>query len=229
MDSLPMNPVDMAVIAIVLLSAFLAFTRGFVAEVVSIVTWIGSAVITLYALPHALPLAQTYIKHELLAYAAAAVGVFVVSLILLTMIGGQISNVVQASRLSAIDRSLGFAFGLAKGAVLVSVAYLFFAWLVPETEHPAWLTTARTEPFLRQGAQMIVSAVPESIRNEALSRSESLRQRTSVPVDLMKSSTPVPAAPKADTKESDKGYKPTERGAINQLIQQNAGSPAPAN
>lgn len=229
MDSLPMNPVDMAVIAIVLLSAFLAFTRGFVAEVVSIVTWVGSAVVTLYALPHALPIAQAYIKHDMLAYAAAAVAVFVVSLIILTMIGGQISNVVQQSRLSAIDRSLGFGFGLAKGAILVSVAYLFFSWLVPQAEFPGWLTAAKTEPWLRKGAETIVDAVPDSIRKEAATRSESLRQKAATAEDLSKLSTVVPAAPKSDAKETDKGYNKTERGAINQLIQQNAGSTAPAN
>lgn len=228
MDSLPMNPVDMAVIAIVLLSAFLAFTRGFVAEVVSIATWAGAAVITLYALPHALPIAQTYIKHDMLAYAAAAAGVFIVSLIILTMIGGQISNVVQQSRLSAIDRSLGFAFGLVKGAVLVSVAYLFFSWLVPEPEHPAWLTAAKTEPWLKKGAEMLVDAVPESIRKEAATRGESLRQKAATAEDLSRLSTPVPATPKSDAKATDKGYNKTERGAFDQLIQQNAGSTAPA-
>jgi len=229
MDSLPMNPVDMVVIAVILLSALLAFARGFVAEVVSIATWIGGAVITLYALPYALPIAQQYIKHEMLAYAAAAAVVFIVSVIILTVIGGQLSSVVQNSRLSAIDRSLGFAFGIFKGAVIVSVAFLFFAWLVPASEFPSWLTAARSEPFLRRGATMLIDVVPEGIRKEALARSETFRRGADAANDLSRLSTPVPALPKPDEENADKGYKRTERGAIDQLIQQNAGSSAPAN
>lgn len=225
MDSLPMNPVDMAVIAVILLAALLAFSRGFVAEVVSIITWVGAALATLYALPYALPIAQTYIKHEMLAYAAGGAAVFLVTLILLTVLGGQLSQVVQSSRLSAVDRSLGFAFGIAKGAVIVSVAYLFFAWLVPPAEHPAWLTQARALPFLQSGAAMLIDVVPEAVRKEALSRTQLLRDGATTVDDLTRLSTPVPAAPKTDALAPDQGYNKNERGAINQLFEQSAGRP----
>jgi membrane protein required for colicin V production len=227
MDKLPMNPVDMAVIAVFLLSALLALSRGFVAEVVTIVTWAGAALATLYAMPYALPIAQSYIKHEMLAYAAAGAAVFLVSLILLTLVGGQLSSLVQRSGLSAIDRSLGFLFGFVKAAAIVSVAYLFFSWLVPVPEHPAWLKEARSLPLLRAGATMIVDLVPENLRQEAINRTQLLRDKAQAADDLSRLATPVPAMPKADAAAGDHGYKQSERNALDQAIQQNVGtSPA---
>ena len=41
-----MNPIDIGVIAIIVLSAIFAFARGFVREALSIVAWVGAAVIT---------------------------------------------------------------------------------------------------------------------------------------------------------------------------------------
>lgn len=224
MEGLPINPVDAAVAGVVLLAALLAFTRGFAAEVVSIATWVGSAAAAIYGLPYSVPIAQTYIKHEMLAYAAGGAAVFVVSLILLNVLGGQVSGVVQRSRLSAVDRTLGFAFGVVKGLALVSIAYLFFAWLVPAPEHPTWLREAKSERIMRQGAAMILEALPAWIRDEAAKRTEILRDAAGAVSDLNRLSTPVPAAPKPG-EDADKGYGKSERGAINQLIQQNTAKP----
>ena len=35
------------------------------------------------------------------------------------------------SRIGALDRTLGFLFGLARGLLIVVVAFMFFSWLVP--------------------------------------------------------------------------------------------------
>ena len=43
------------------------------------------------------------------------------------------------SRIGALDRTLGFLFGLARGLLIVVVAYEFFIWLVPEKQRPDWI------------------------------------------------------------------------------------------
>ena len=42
------------------------------------------------------------------------------------------------SRIGALDRTLGFLFGLGRGLIIVVVAFLFFAWLVPADKQPDW-------------------------------------------------------------------------------------------
>ncbi|AWJ89873.1 colicin V production protein [Azospirillum baldaniorum] len=225
MDTFPINPADLAVIVVLLLSALLAFTRGMVAEVLSVAAWVGAALITLNALPHVLPIAQTYIHVEMAAYAASAVALFVVSLVVLTILGRVVSRGVQNSGLSALDRSLGFVFGLLKGAILASVAYLFFAWLVPNpAEHPAWLQSAKTRPMLVSGASMIYEVMPESLRKDGLGQMDMARERARQAVEakeaLDRLSTPVPGAPKTGgASQSDTGYKDRDRGDLERLIQ----------
>ncbi|CAO3374593.1 hypothetical protein [Azospirillum argentinense] len=225
MDTFPINPADLAVIVVLLLSALLAFTRGMVAEVLSVAAWVGAALITLNALPHVLPIAQTYIHVEMAAYAASAVALFVVSLVVLTILGRVVSRGVQNSGLSALDRSLGFVFGLLKGAILASVAYLFFAWLVPNpAEHPAWLQSAKTRPMLVSGAAMIYEVMPDSLRKDGLGQMDMARERARQAVEakeaLDRLSTPVPGAPKTGgASPSDTGYKDRDRGDLERLIQ----------
>ena len=225
MDTFPINPADLAVIVVLLLSALLAFTRGMVAEVLSVAAWVGAALITLNALPHVLPIAQNYIHVEMAAYAASAVALFVVSLVFLTILGRVVSRGVQNSGLSALDRSLGFVFGLLKGAILASVAYLFFAWLVPNpAEHPAWLQSAKTRPMLVSGAAMIYEVMPESLRKDGLGQMDMARERARQAVEakeaLDRLSTPVPGAPKTGgASPSDTGYKDRDRGDLERLIQ----------
>lgn len=225
MDTFPINPADLAVIVVLLLAALLAFTRGMVAEVLSVAAWVGAALITLNALPHVLPIAQTYIHVEMAAYAASAVALFVVSLVVLTILGRVVSRGVQNSGLSALDRSLGFVFGLLKGAILASVAYLFFAWLVPNpAEHPAWLQSAKTRPMLVSGASMIYEVMPESLRKDGLGQMDMARERARQAVEakeaLDRLSTPVPGAPKTGgASQSDTGYKDRDRGDLERLIQ----------
>lgn len=225
MDNLPINPADAVVIAVILLAALLAFTRGMVAEVLSVAAWGGAAVVTLFALPHVLPIVRQYVRVEMIAYAAASVGLFIVSMIVLTLIGRRLSRGVQNSALSALDRSLGFVFGLAKGAALVSVAYLFFIWLVPNpAEHPAWLQTAKTQPFLATGAATIYDFVPENLRKEGIGQIDMVRDKTRQAMEakaaLDRLATPVPGAPKTGAAtQPDTGYKERDRGDLERLIQ----------
>lgn len=224
MENFPINPADAAVFAVLLLAALLAFTRGMVAEVMSVVAWGGAAVITLYTLPFVLPVAQQYIKVEMIAYALSAVAIFIVALVALTLVAGRLSRGVQNSSLSAVDRSLGFLFGLLKGGVLVSVAFLFFTWLVPPAEQPQWLKEAKTQPLLVAGAGMIYELVPSHMRTESLNQMgmarDATRQALEAKQALDRLATPVPAGTaKTGAPANDTGYKDRDRGDLERLIQ----------
>ena len=59
-------------------------------------------------------------------------GVFLGTLLIVSIITVRISDMILDSRVGALDRTLGFLFGLGRGLIIVVVAFLFFAWLVPE-------------------------------------------------------------------------------------------------
>lgn len=223
MENFPINPADGAVFAVLLLAALLAFTRGMVAEVLSLAAWGGAALTALYALPFALPHTMKYVKVEMVAYVATAAALFIVALVVLSIVFGRISRGVQNSSLSAVDRSLGFLFGLFKGAVLVSVAYLFFAWLIPAPEQPLWLQQAKTRPLMIEGAAMISDLVPASLRAEGMAKIDLTRDRARQAMEakeaLDRLTSPVPAGGKTGAPPADTGYKERDRGEIDRLIQ----------
>ncbi len=160
-----MNPFDLIVIAIVVLSGLFAFARGFVKEALSVAAWVGAGLATLYALPYAQPLAERVLPKGMVADVVAGGVVFILVLIVLSLLTHMISRRVKESSLSALDRSLGLLFGLLRGAVLACLLYLGVTWALPEANRPDWISQARTLPLLAQGADMLRSLVPPTMRN----------------------------------------------------------------
>lgn len=169
-----LNPADLVVIGVVLLSALLAFARGFVREVLSIGGWVGAAVGTLFLFPVARPYMRHYISPIMLADIVTGVGIFITLLIILTAISHQVAKGVRGSALNAIDRSLGFLFGIVRGLVIVSLAYLAVQWIWPVGggNEPAWLKDSKTRTYVEACANFLQSLVPDATRNDLMNKAK---------------------------------------------------------
>ncbi len=159
-----MNPLDLGVIAVVVLSAIFAFARGFVREALSIIAWVGAGAVTLYGFNWAYGEVEPHVHNPLLSQVIAGFGLFVSSLVVLTIVTGIISRFVHASGLTPIDRTLGFIFGLARGAFLVCLAYLLLDLSVQPNDRPGWIRDARSAPYLHEGADVLKGFLPESLK-----------------------------------------------------------------
>ncbi len=182
-----MNPLDIGVIAVIGLSAVFAFARGFVREALSIVAWVGAGFITLYGFNYVYALVDPMVKNPLLSQLIAGFGLFLAALIVFTIITGFVARSVRASALSPIDRTLGFIFGLLRGAFIVSLAYLLLDISVQLSERPGWLKDAKSAPYLRQGADLLRTVLPESLRIKSTTAAE----------DVIKTMTPEAMRDKA--------------------------------
>ncbi len=163
MDSLPINVTDLAILVVVLVSGVLAFVRGFVHSLLSLGAWVGAAVVTVVALPFAQPYARDLIASPFLAEMAAGVGIFIFVLVVISILTHWLSRHVRESSLGALDRSLGLLFGFLRGAVLVCLAWIALVVFVPREQHPPWIAEARALPLVEQGADLLVSLVPENV------------------------------------------------------------------
>jgi membrane protein required for colicin V production len=180
---MPVTYLDIGLAVIMLISALLAMVRGFVREVLSIASWGLAAVTTWYAYPRLLPLAQTQVSNELLAKGIVIAGVFLTVLIVVSLITIRISDAILDSKIGVLDRTLGFLFGLARGLVIVVVAFAFFTWLVPGPNRPDWVTKAKSYAVLDQSKDWLIAQLPQDIEG-----SDILRR-------LNRSQTPPAAAP----------------------------------
>lgn len=156
---MPITLLDGILLGITLVSAVLAMVRGFSREVLSLASWATAAVAAyLFYIP-VLPFVQPYINNETIAKIAAAGAVFLVVLIVVSLITMKIADFVIDSRIGALDRTLGFLFGAARGVLLVVVAMLFFNWLVP-TNQPAWVSNAKSKPMLDSFGEQLIELLP---------------------------------------------------------------------
>lgn len=212
MDNLPINAVDIAVGLVLLISAVLAYARGFVHEVLAVGGWVGAFFATVKGYPYAQPYARDMIPSELLADFAAGVTIFVVSLVILTLVTRAISARVKESALNVLDRSLGFLFGVARGALVVCVAYIGLEFLIPREDQPAWVTDAKSLPLIVEGSQALVALLPEDTNIEIpeIGAREVL--------DVMDMVQPSTEQPEGETQQ-DTGYGNESRKGIEQLIE----------
>lgn len=226
MGELPLSVVDMAVLGILGLSALLAFFRGFVKEVVSVVGWVAAAFATIYGFPYLQPHARELIAYRELADLGAGVALFVVTLLVFGLIGHAVSAQVKDSAVSGLDRALGFLFGAARGAVIVSLAYIGAQWAWGPDKLPDWIAEARTRPAMAEGADLLLALTPADMREraglaveEAETTAESLRQIEELQRNLM---APQPGTATGAVPPEDSGaYDPGARGELDRLIEEN--------
>ena len=72
--------------------------------------------------------------------------------------------------MEALDRTLGFLFGLGRGLLIVVVAFLFFTWLVPDKQRPDWVTGAKSRLVLQGTGDWLMSLLPDDPENTILKR-----------------------------------------------------------
>jgi len=147
-----MNAFDIAIVAVLLISAGMAFARGGTRELLTIGTWVGAALLTPLVFPVAKPLLRSLIDYRLLADGITIAVLYIALVSGLTLLNHRLSRLVQDSALGPLDRILGLAFGLARGALLLAAAFLAADWFLAERELPGWIAEARTLPALERGA-----------------------------------------------------------------------------
>jgi membrane protein required for colicin V production len=160
-----MTWVDGVVLAVLAVSAVVAFFRGLVREVLGIGAWVGAVLAALVLRPYVTPLLEGAVEEDWIAEALAAAGVFVLVLIVLKLIIAAVADRVQDSVLGGVDRALGLVFGLARGAVLVVLAYILGGMVLPAADRwPPAVRDARSLPFVADGAEWLVDQLPPEIR-----------------------------------------------------------------
>lgn len=155
------NWLDIGIFAVLLASAVFAYFRGLTREVLSIVDWIGAIFATIYGFPLVRPFARQFTEYAIVADFAAGIVLFVVSLMMLSLFTRMISKRIRESALNAVDRSLGFLFGLLRGALIVLVAYLAFDYIYPMKEQPKFIKEARAMALVKPGAALLATLIPE--------------------------------------------------------------------
>jgi membrane protein required for colicin V production len=231
---------DLAVLGIVLVSALLSMMRGFSREVLAIASWAAAAAAAYYFYPLVVPYLTPYIHKEVIAQAAAAAIVFFVTLIIVSLFTVRLSDAILDSKIGALDRTLGFVFGVARGFLLAVVAFAIFNWLVSEKQQPEWVKNARTRPILTETADRIVALLPEDaaatidgwIKSRASAATNELAPPASDDSNPKAAgdqplATPSPEAPRKTDSTAGANGSAMDKQKLDALINKNVPPPAP--
>jgi len=142
-----MSVVDIVIIAIVLISLLIGLFRGFIREVLSLLSWVVSLWIAYtYATLGAVYL-EPYIDQPPLRVVAAFAGIFIVALILISIVSYLVYRLLSITGISGVDRSLGTLFGVVRGIVIVAV-FILGAAFMDFTSQPWWQDSLLVNYFL---------------------------------------------------------------------------------
>ncbi len=189
--------VDAGVAVVTLLSAILAYSRGFTRELFAIAGWVAAAVAAFYVAPQLEPLIREIpVVGEFLAAScvlsmiAAFTVVVAAVLLILSVFTPLIANLVLDSALGPLDRMLGFIFGALRGLLLIAIAYLVYTNLSGVESWPP-LDNAASRTMFDEAAAMLDQNLPQSIPDWFSARIDALTVNCG---DLAPSGT-EPAAP----------------------------------
>ncbi|MFT4999551.1 MAG: membrane protein required for colicin V production [Paracoccaceae bacterium] len=173
--------VDAGVAGIIIISAVLAFSRGFVREVLSIAGWIVAAMVAFVFAPQAeplvkeIPIAGDFLADSCeLSILAAFFAVFAIALIVVSIFTPLFSSLVQKSALGGFDQGLGFLFGVLRGTVLVAVAFVLYDRIVPAGQGIEMIDNSRTAAIFEQSKDVIEKQIPTQAPEWIVQRYEQL-------------------------------------------------------
>lgn len=166
---MPITLLDGILVGFTLVSAMLAMVRGLSREILSVVSWAAAAAAAFFFYKPVLPYVQPYVESDKIAMAASAGIVFIIALIVVSVITMKLADWIIDSRIGALDRTLGFLYGAARGILVVAVALLFFNWLAG-AKAPAWIANAKSKPLLETIGAKLESLLPEDPENAILKK-----------------------------------------------------------
>ena len=209
MGQLSFTGIDVLVVAIILISGGVAMFRGLVQETFGILEWVAGLYVAFRFTPVFRPLLNGAIAPAWVEWLAVFVGTFLLVFIPLSIMSHRISELVKKSEIGPVDRTLGLVFGIARGLVIVGLAYLAFDSLVPTDDRPPTLTKARLFPLIRNTSDVLRSLGPGKAKQP---EDGSPPQETATPAQQTGQVQPT------------KTYGAEDRGALDTLLQTDGGS-----
>jgi len=170
---------DAVVLAAILISAIIAFLRGFIREFLTIVGVVGGLAASYFGGPVLQPLMRSWlgvrdiaegeepqklfdlIPMTIVADVCAYGSIFLVVVIILTVLSHFIATGVKAIGLGPVDRLLGIAFGVARAVLVLALLYLFPFILTTEADRDEWFEGSYTRPTIEKATAWMAEHIPE--------------------------------------------------------------------
>lgn len=164
------NWFDYILAVIVFLSLILGIKRGFLREIISIITWLAAFFVAILFTSNVVIYVSNFIKSELLANFASFFALFIATLIIGSIINYIITKLVQKSGLTIGDRFFGAIFGCVRGILIILL--IVFVISVTNFQNAAWYQKSQLTYWLQGVSSWIqdsaIKAVKQAQENNAV-------------------------------------------------------------
>lgn len=189
--------------------------RGFTTEALSLAAWVGAIFITLQGHPILVPYVGEFVSPDFMASIITYAALGILSLMLFKFIAVMIGKTIKESHIGALDRGLGILFGIARGMLLVSFAYLLTTPFISPGQYPVWFEEAKSKPLIEYGANVLNAMNPYK-------DSEAFEERKKDLEALERLRKMTPSFPSSNNSSSNgPGYEKETREELDKLIKEN--------
>ncbi len=169
-----LNNLDVVFLIITGVSALVGIARGMTKELLSLAGWILAAVAVFYMTPLLDPVMQKYIASKVLASVVSGMIILIVFCVVWILTVDKIASVIRSSKLSALDRVLGFAFGMVRGIIIVILIAMMLTTLIPEESKKGVFAESKYFNEASECAEPLMAMIPQSWIDQFKAKSESL-------------------------------------------------------
>lgn len=220
-----LNNLDVVFLVIVGVSALVAIARGVTKELLSIIGWVLAGVSVYYLLPVVDPIMKKYIASEVLSGLVSGMVILIMFCIFWVLAADKISTQIRFSKLSALDRILGFIFGIFRGVVIVILLQIMISSLIPEESQKGVFAESRYFKLAGDAAGPIKGLIPEKWFDDLKAKGETfgvVAAKTDEKVDEKKAKDEEPSSAEKLNKATDAAsdvLKKSGEELFNKLVQ----------
>jgi membrane protein required for colicin V production len=231
--------IDIIVIAVLLISAIIAFLRGLIREILTIAGVVGGMLAAYFGAPFLTPSMRGWLgveenveadklfgvlPYDLLAEVLSYGAIFIVVVIILSIVSHFVAEGAKSMGLGAIDRTFGFIFGLLRGILILGLLNLPVYLYVDQETIEKFSEGSKSIFYINKTSAIVKSLIPASTTetmdssmnsiNESLGAQDKLDQ-----IEFLKQQqerfTPPSSSPKNET-----GYDEELRNQMDQLFKE---------
>ena len=157
-----MNIVDIAILVIIVVSALIGVFRGFIREVLSLASWVVAFYIAWRFAEFGASYLEPYIDQPPFRIVASFAGIFIVSLIAVSIISYLLYRIFSIAGISGVDRTLGLLFGVVRGVAIVGG--LILAAVFMDFASQPWWDGSKLVMYFEPVVEFFLSLMPPDIR-----------------------------------------------------------------
>jgi len=159
-----MNPIDILILTILLISTSISLFRGGIREFLSLVAWVVAVLVAMVYTYQVTVVLAPHLNVPALRIAVSFIFLFMTTLMLATVVNYLIGSFIKKNKLSTIDRMIGALFGLARAVVVVSVVVLLVSLMSKLPGHAWWQTSVMVDYFTHLAPWLREQLPPELVK-----------------------------------------------------------------